>query len=346
MRRYFLLFVLLSIVLFRSASAQILAEDFRNTGCVNCIEPDQQYENFISTHPNLKIFLVYIHNNVPSPNDPFYALSKADVNARQNLYNPIGDPEVYIGGYDGGNSSTHVTNWENLSEQPPQYSGTLTASASIGAGDTLQIDLHASGSSAGVQVKPYIILVESGIKFANTDAYGNPTDSIWNNIFRATIPASQGGAAFTLSGPQDFHFTYAASGKPWNLDNCKLYAFLQEVPASSGNSHPIDAFTIASITKADVKNSNGGIITSIEAPVPNPSQSFAKIPFRLSSPANVKITICDDLGREVATVLNQYVSETQSSAIFAPNKISRGVYYARMYAEGVFIGTQKIIFTP
>ena len=339
--------VLVSFVVSQTAQAQILVEAFRSIGCVNCVDPDKKYEDFYNANPNDKVNIVYIHNNIATGDDPFYAASKADIDARQgaSFYFVASDPQVFVSGFNAGSLES---NWEKLSNDPAsaKYPGTLTASASIDGSGKLHVDLHADGSSAGVQVKPYAMLVESGINYTNTEGYGNPPGNIWNNVFRAMIPGSSGGTAFNLSGPTDFHYTYDPSTKPWNLSNCKIYAFLQEVPALADKSHPIDAFVSAAIANSAVANSYELKINSIGTPTPNPSAYFAKIPFTLSHPSNVRIVICDDLGREISTIMNEFVSETQSSTVFYPNSISKGIYYARMYADGEYVGMQKIVFVP
>jgi len=275
----------------------------------------------------------------------------ADVDAREasNFYFVKSDPVAFINGFNAGPS---FSTWKSLTEQTAttiNYPATLSISSYIstnGGRDTLHVDLHADGTSGGKQVKPYAMLVESGIKYNNTQAYGNPANGNWDNIFRAMIPAPTGGDAITLSGPQDFHYVYDPTGKPWNLQNCKIVAFLQEVTAQSDNiSRNLDAFATAAITTSGVAEKKSQT-TSLDAPIPNPSQSFAKIPFHLAVPANVKIVICDDLGREVSTILNGFISEQQSSAMFIPDHISRGIYYTRMYVDGAFIGMQKIVFAP
>ena len=348
MKLYFSIAIIFSLLVCRVASAQFLVEVLRNTDCANCKVPDAQYEALLAQHPEYQVQIVYIHNNFPSPADPFYLISKADVNARVGsaFYQVAVDPNAFINGSSGASS---FSTWKNLTEQTAStlhYSASLSITAFIDGSNKLHVDLHADGTTSGKQVKPYVMLVESGLKYNNTQSYGNPTDGNWNNIFRAMIPGSTGGDAVTLSGPQDFHYVYDPTTKPWILQNCKIVAFLQEVTAQSDNiSRNIDALAIAPITSSGVAEKKSQA-TSLSAPIPNPSQSFAKIPFHLAAPANVKIVICDDLGREVSTIINGFVSETESSAVFYPNNISKGMYYARMYADGNFIGMQKIVFAP
>src|SRR5207244_2780694 len=105
--------------------------------------------------------IVYIHNNAPYPSDPFYLVCSVDVLARQTLYKPLGDPQVFISGFDGGSSGANESNWEKLAADPAsvQYPGTLTASAQIQNDGRIKLDLHAVGSG-GAQVRPFAMIVE------------------------------------------------------------------------------------------------------------------------------------------------------------------------------------------
>ena len=332
-----------------SASAQILAEAFRSIGCVNCSDPDKLFEEFVTAHPEYKINMLYIHNNIASNDDPFYASAKADVDARQgaSFYNVSSDPDVFISGFNGGTGQQSESNWEKLAAAPASaaYPGTMTALVSFLPDHRLKIDLQAQSTTGNAQVRPFIMLVESGIIFNNTEGYVNPTGNIWNNIFRAMIPGSTGGPSSAFTGTLNYSFNYDPTGKPWNLKNCKIYAFLQEVAGQPDGSHAIDAFATADIPQEAV-SSNTTLSTQLFAPSPNPAQSFSRIQYHLSNPANVKIVISDDLGREITTVVNSFISETESSAIFMPTSAANGVYYARMYADGAFVGMQKIVFAP
>ncbi len=350
MKRFIIIGVFFSCLAAGSTPAQIVSQVCRNMLCANCKTPDEQYEAFINQFTQAKVEIVYVHTSFPDPNDPFYLASKKDVDflTGGSFYAVQADPDMFINGFESGAS---FSQWKANTQAAAKNNlpGTLTISASIKNGK-VQVDLHVDGASGGKQVKPYAMLVESGISYTNNDAngYGNPPNNIWDNVFRAMIPGSQGGDPFVLNGPQDISLApYDPTGKPWNLANCKIVAYLQETTAQSDSrSHQIDALGTAPIEVLSISPANSTLEASLGAPIPNPSQSFAKIPFHLATPANVKIVVCDDLGREISTIINGFVSETQSSAVFYPNNISRGIYYARMYADGSFIGMQKIVFAP
>ncbi|MDP4219151.1 MAG: hypothetical protein Q8916_12665 [Bacteroidota bacterium] len=350
MKRLFVVVALLSCLTANFASAQVLTQVFRNMLCANCRTPDDQYAAFVNQFSEAKVEIVYVHTSFPDPGDPFYLASKTDVNflAGGSFYNVQADPDAFINGYESG---TSFAPWRTATQSAAsgKLPATLTVSGFYFQDGKIHVNIHVEGSTGGKKVKPYAMLVESGINYNNTDkdGYGNPPNNIWDNVFRAMIPSAQGGSEFVLSGPLDISLpAYDPTGKPWNLANCKIVAYLQETDVQSDNrSYQIDALGVSTDKMAvNTGETSGG--TSITAPIPNPSQNFARIPYHLSSPANVRIVICDDLGREVSTLVNGFISEKESSATFIPGQLARGIYYARMFADGAFIGMQKIVFAP
>jgi len=348
MERLYILVVVCSFLLVNSASAQFLVEAFRNFDCLNCKVPDGQYEAYLATKPEYKAEIVYIHNNFPLPTDSFYLAAHRDIDARSGtMYKIQADPHVFVSGISAGSS---FSTWKSQTDQTAaaiSYPVVLTVTGIIQSDGKVAVHFHTEGSTAGIAVKPFAMLVESKVQFNNTGSYGNPSDGNWNNIFRAMIPTKDGGDVVTPAGSMDIPtFIYDPTGKPWVLANCKIVCFLQEVNAQSdGVSHKIDAFAVAPLITAGVSGSEGNAASSIGTPIPNPSVSSAQIPFHLAAPANVKIVVCDDLGREVATIFDQF-AEGSSFATFMPNTLSRGIYYARMFADGSYIGMQKIVFAP
>src|SRR5437016_3859245 len=112
--KYLILFLFL-IFGVHSASAQILAEAFRSIGCTNCSTPDKQYEAYSATNPGGKtVYIVYIHNDIATGDDPFYAIAKSDIDARmaKNFYFIVQDPTLFVNGkfadYDFGSWKTET----------------------------------------------------------------------------------------------------------------------------------------------------------------------------------------------------------------------------------------------
>src|SRR5689334_10292116 len=121
MKSSFLLASLLIVAGSAVAQTPVMVENFRSMGCVNCIEPDKTFETFAASHSQLN--LVYLHNNISMPsgeNDPFYIPCKSDVDARmgKSFYDIIGDPDVFVSGFDAGAGAQNESEWEKLSLDP------------------------------------------------------------------------------------------------------------------------------------------------------------------------------------------------------------------------------------
>jgi hypothetical protein len=324
---------ILFLLLASSASAQVIAENFRNTDCANCKVPDDQYEKFIHDNPNLKVILVNYHNSFPSPNDPFYLASKNDVNPRSNnFYQVISDPYMFVDGYSAGSK---VSDWKTLTQEAAAITKPFTVNvAQSFSGDLLTIDAHVTGSSSA-QVRPYALILESGIIYNNDLGYGNPPSGKWNDIVRAILPTANGGDPETISGSKHFQFTYDLTGKDWNKSNLHIVFFLQKPTKENGNNYPIlgvGKTELSSVGK-NMKHSSG---FSLRQGGINPFTKNRYISLSADKPAQVKVILSNVLGNDVGMLFEGYVSGDQ--VIDIDNvKLSEGVYFARL-----FVGNEQV----
>jgi hypothetical protein len=75
---------------------------------------------------------------------------------------------------------------------------------------------------------------------------------------------------------------------------------------------------------------------------PNPFNPVTKIVYDIPKQANVKITVFDILGREVAVLLNEKLNPGHYEAVFDGTNYSSGVYYYRMVTD-YYESTKKMI---
>ncbi|MBE2217001.1 MAG: T9SS type A sorting domain-containing protein [Ignavibacteria bacterium] len=81
---------------------------------------------------------------------------------------------------------------------------------------------------------------------------------------------------------------------------------------------------------------------SVSQNYPNPSNPSSKIDFQLPAESRVTIKIFDIAGREVATILNDFLSADFHSVLFNGTNFASGVYFYTITA-GDFIKTNKMI---
>jgi subtilisin-like proprotein convertase family protein len=75
---------------------------------------------------------------------------------------------------------------------------------------------------------------------------------------------------------------------------------------------------------------------------PNPFNPVTNIKFGLPNAGNVKLVVFDILGREVATLVNEFKAAGQYTADFDASMLSSGAYFYRIEA-GDFVETKKML---
>jgi hypothetical protein len=104
-----------------------------------------------------------------------------------------------------------------------------------------------------------------------------------------------------------------------------------------------------------LKTTNGGVtfiedennITQpkdflLEQNYPNPFNPSTKISYQLPNAGNVTLKVFDVLGREVATLVDEYKNAGRFEVEFNANNLPSGVYFYQLKA-GEFVETKKMI---
>jgi hypothetical protein len=75
---------------------------------------------------------------------------------------------------------------------------------------------------------------------------------------------------------------------------------------------------------------------------PNPFNPSTKIKFGLPKAANVKLTVYDVLGREVAMLVNEYMQARTYEIDFDGTALPSGVYFYKLVTDD-FVQTKKML---
>jgi hypothetical protein len=67
---------------------------------------------------------------------------------------------------------------------------------------------------------------------------------------------------------------------------------------------------------------------------PNPFNAVTVIPFELSSPGKVTLTVYDVLGRKVAVLVNRPMSSGSYRVMWDATDLPSGIYFVRLVADG------------
>jgi len=81
---------------------------------------------------------------------------------------------------------------------------------------------------------------------------------------------------------------------------------------------------------------------SLSQNYPNPFNSTTTIEYALSEPSNVTLKVYDILGREVATLVNEFKPEGRYTILFDGPSLSSGIYFYQIQA-GNFILAKKFV---
>ena len=75
---------------------------------------------------------------------------------------------------------------------------------------------------------------------------------------------------------------------------------------------------------------------------PNPFNPATKICFDLPKDSDVRIAVCDLLGKEIATLINEHKPAGTYTIEFDASRLSSGLYVAKMFA-GIETKFQKMV---
>lgn len=340
------LFALAAIFFFvaQSASAQspVLAELFRNVNCGNCKPEEDQYENYLNSHPN--VILIYYHNLITLSTDPFYLASKADVDARSNVFYKIGaNPHAFI---NGKNAQSSATAWKNStnSEQTKTYPVQVTASLGQGANNkTFNVNVHTVGNAQNVSL--YVALTESKIVYQNTHSYGSTLSGTWDHIFRKMLPTANGSAAMNLSGSQDFTYSFDTTGTSWNMSNMDVIVFVQDANAQAdGISRVVEGAVSIPMGFDAVRPTASANSFALSNSYPNPFSTKTTVSFVNDRPSALKLQVVDLLGRVVSQMDKGTFPAGNSSFEFEPEGLTPGVYLLQVLRGGAVVGSTRITY--
>ena len=126
-----------------------------------------------------------------------------------------------------------------------------------------------------------------------------------------------------------------------NLSSKNQYYYRVRAYNNAGTSSNSN---VISILLVNVNGNTSGIPTEfmLDQNYPNPFNPTATINYALPKSGLVKIIICDILGREVKTLVNEEKTAGYYSIQFNGNNLTSGIYFYRMQS-GNFVETKKLI---
>ncbi|MGA2669510.1 MAG: T9SS type A sorting domain-containing protein [Ignavibacteria bacterium] len=342
---YSLIIVLLSIFLYSAnsysqAPLKVLFENWTSSTCGPCANNNPLLRAWIADNW-ANIVCVAYHVGWPSPgNDPMYLYNPTQSYDRRYYYGVNAVPEgimqgsvVYLG---------YPFNWSDMTLHVHTY-----ASSTVPSGlSVVDTRIPPDSNKANITVVNYtalpsgsyylrVMVVEHWIIYSSPP--GSNGETIFENVFRKSLPTSQGTSIPTAAGTYNYEFRYQID-PVWRDTSINTIAFIQ-----NDNDHSIG------------NTSRNGMITGINQNIneiprdislsqnyPNPFNPSTNIKFSIPKDDYVTLKVYDMLGNEVQTLVEGNHKAGSYTLYFDGSNLSSGVYFYKLTA-GSFIETKKMM---
>jgi hypothetical protein len=170
--------------------------------------------------------------------------------------------------------------------------------------------------------------------FVSTNPVNLPADGIWKVISFPIHPAD-------LTGAGDANITLGDVTTLRILHNSTANFIGEPIVAQLD----VDDITAVAITQADGENPGlTPIEYSLEQNYPNPFNPITTINYQIPKRGLVSIKVFNTMGKEVATLVNQYKNQGKYIVNFNASELSSGVYFYQIRVND-FVSCKKMVLT-
>lgn len=230
----------------------------------------------------------------------------------------------YPGGQAGRTKKTSTAGCGSCHSQGTTITGLITGPDSVIAGQTytFTLTLTTTGGSGkyGVDIAAktgtLAIISGQGLKVSGAELVQS--------------------SAITWVSPKAITFSYTA---PAVSGTDTLYATVDRGYSGAYNWAPNKGIKVKLAT--GIVNNETPLKYYLSQNFPNPFNPVTKVNYGVIKSANVKITVFDMLGKEVATLVNEYQTAGNYFTTFDAAKYSSGIYYYKIEA-GDFVEVKKM----
>jgi len=314
-------------------SKKVLFEEFTNASCGPCAANNPALKAFLESKGDTIVAIMY-HTNFPGF-DPLNVANPNQVEERRTGYytdvNAVpwlkGDGDMYpdIWPFTLANFNNAFDTRKNVT---PLLNIDVTDHRitvdSVKA--TVRISIPANLPAGNYKLR--VMATERVIEYANPP--GTNGERIFEHVFRKGFPDMNGTALSTTAGNYEYIYKYKVESE-WQDTSIYTIAFVQNdlagkevLNCASANSVSTSVFTTISETpESFVLYQN----------YPNPFNPVTTIKFSLSDKSVVSLRVFDLLGREVATLMNEFMAPGTYEVKFNAESISSGVYHYRLESK-------------
>jgi len=331
----FLFLSLFSTIVFSQEDRKVLVEVFTNSHCPLCPAAHTVIDNYLAGPNGDKISYIYYHMIYPYSDDPLYWQSMEGSDARDVYYNAANaTPQGWFDGIHQGSSSGWTASLDNLVMNDGPIKIVLS-----GTRNSIQFNLNAqltrTGSVADNDLVIHFVVVE--------DLYYDGRNSISDHkhVMRKMLPTPDG-QSFSINLNETINIPQVIALDPiWDADSLNVVVFVQ----STGSKTVYQSETI-SYNELNISSTENEISTPsvfrLEQNYPNPFNPSTTIKFSIPSSEFVTLKVFDLLGREVATLVDEYKPAGSYEVQFEGSSLSSGIYFYRLKARE-FNSTKKLV---
>ena len=332
----FLILILFSLsILFAQEERKVLVEVFTNSHCPLCPTAHNIIDNYLAGPNGDKISYVYYHMIYPYADDSLYYQSMEGSDARNNYYSSVpATPQGWFDGVHQGSSTGWAATLDNLVSTQSPLKILLN-----GTRNETQFNINAQLTRTGDIADHDLV-----INFVVTeDLYYPGRNGIANhkNVMRKMSPTPNG-QPFTIGLNETKDFPQTINLEPiWDADSLSVVVFVQSTGAMTVYQSESINYNELSVTGVGNEISEVSDF-KLEQNYPNPFNPSTTISWQSPKGSHQTLKVFDLLGREIATLVDEYKPAGSYKVEFTSIGLTSGIYFYKLQA-GNFIETKKMI---
>lgn len=337
MKKYFLitLFLFLTTTNFsQEYERNIMIEVFTNSHCPLCPSAHNTIDSYLANSSNAsRVRLMFYHMRYPYSDDELYQDNTQLTDERNQIYGPYSStPQAF---FDGEHQSNSYSQWESRIDDRLAVMSSVNISLS-GSADGPDITINAdvdmsSGLSDDLLI--HFVVVED-VQYNGRNGINNHKNVVREMI---TTPA---GESISFASNQTVSKSFAIVNYE-NLENLSFIVFVQD--ASSLEVHQTEEITYSELSTTDVNDDKFlSHEYKLEQNYPNPFNPTTSIEYQVSSIENVRLTVYNSLGQQVAILVNEQKSPGSYAVEFDASDLPSGVYVYTLMS-GLFKQSRKML---
>ncbi len=333
-------FVFTTTTTYSQAPLKVLLENWTSSTCGPCASNNPALRAWIDAHYTNLVCVAY-HVGWPSPgNDPMYLFNPTQSYDRRYYYSVNAVPEGILQGLNTYIGSPF--NWTAMSTLYTSYSSTTVASG-ISVTDTR---IPPDSNKVNIVVTNYtalpagtyylrVMVVEKWIVYSSPP--GSNGETVFENVFRKSLPTSTGTSISTAAGTYNFEFRYQID-PAWHDTSIATIAFIQ----NDADHSILNTSRHGMVTGVTPNTNDVPAQYSLGQNYPNPFNPTTNIKFNLPKDGFVTLKIYDILGNEIKTIVEGSHKAGQYDVMVDGTNFASGIYFYTLKTND-FMQTKKMI---